>query len=192
MDKKEFINKIKNWLNKEERLTIAIDGYSGTGKTTLLKELNKEFKDILAVYMDDFILPGDQRDKWIKKLKDKSEAYEFHWYYYDKIKELVNEFKKQSKDTFTVKRYRSNTDSYKTYNYDLTKKILIIEGIFLFHPKLFNNIFDKKVFLDIDLEEADKRRVVREKKRWGKDYFLEDHPDSYTRIFKIAYRRYLK
>ena len=39
---------------------------------------------------------------------------------------------------------------------------------------------------------ADKKRIIREKKRFGKDYMPENHPDNWSRYFKIAYKRYFK
>jgi uridine kinase len=93
----------------------------------------------------------------------------------------------------TTKVYNSDTgkaDIKKTF--DLSKKIMVIEGIFLFHPKLIGDIFDLKIFIDGDVEAADQRRIKREKARWGKDYFPHDHPDSYFRLVKIAFERYYK
>ena len=42
------------------------------------------------------------------------------------------------------------------------------------------------------IKKADKKRITREKKKWGKNYIPESHPDNWTRYFKKAYRRYVK
>lgn len=184
---------IKEIIKKTDRkIIIGIDGYSGAGKTTLLKSLVRNNKNILPIYMDDFILTGKDRLKSIKNAKDKSIVFELKWNNIKKIKHLVNQYRTLNK-LYAVKVYNPKTDRYdKIKNFDLSKKILILEGIFLFHPKLFHNFFDIKIFLDANVATADKRRIKREKKRWGNKYFSEDHPDAFIRLFKIAYARYTK
>ena len=73
---------------------------------------------------------------------------------------------------------------------ELGNKALVVEGIFLFHPNVLNDVWDKRIYLDISKEKADTRRIIREKERWGEKYFPETHPDSFARLFKIAYKRY--
>ncbi len=193
MNSTGFIKRINALSKKYEKLVVAIDGYSAAGKTTLLKKFEKDNKNVLAVFMDDFILTGKGRGQSIKKAKDKSKVFELDWYDYKKIKTLIKEFRAKNKGYYKTKIYNSDTDKIDILKkFDLSKNILVIEGIFLFHPKLFKNMFDIKVFLDIGLAYADKRRVRRERKRWGKEYISEDSPNSWTNLFKIAYKRYLK
>ena len=62
----------------------------------------------------------------------------------------------------------------------------------MFHPKLLKHLWDKKIYLKGDLKKIDERRIKREKKRWGKDYFPETHPDSYFRQVIVALKKYQK
>lgn len=95
--------------------------------------------------------------------------------------------------SYSTSIYNPKTDRYdETKTFDMSKKVLILEDIFLFHPKLFRRTFDGRIYLDTDLKKADAKRKKREQKRWGKEYFSEDHPDSFVRLFKIAYSRYIK
>lgn len=185
--------KLENALKQlKPKSTVCLDGYSGIGKTTLLKNLAKKYDFILPVYMDDFILTGKERKKKIQKAKDPSSVFELEWYDYNKIKELTKKFRKQESVTVSFQTYNPSTDQNdKPQSFNLTKKVLVIEGVFLLHPKLFPDIFDYKVFIVSDMKKADRQRVKREKKRWGKSYVPEDDPKSYTRLFKIAYKRYL-
>ena len=148
---------------------LAIDGYSGSGKTALLETLSKKHEEIMAIYMDDYILPGEQRARLIDQSDDPSSVFELRWYDYDAIKNMISEYKKKPDN-----------------------KYFIIEGVFLFHPDLFKDFFDYRIFLNIDRTRADARRVKREKKRWGKKYISEEDPKSWTRLFKIAWGRYIK
>ena len=69
---------------------------------------------------------------------------------------------------------------------------MVIEGVFMFHPKLLNKLWDRRIYVSGNVKAIDKRRVAREKKRWGKSYFPETNPDSYFRQVIIALIRYIK
>ncbi len=141
---------------------------------------------------DDFIKPRKIIEALLKNTDDKSKIMELEWCDNEKIRDLVSKFK-EGNETYTVNTFNSDTgdvDIEKTYI--LSKKIMVIEGIFLFHPKLIDDIFDLRIFLEGDNEAADERRRNREKKRWGDKYFLDTYPDSYFRLVKIAFDRYYK
>ena len=74
--------------------------------------------------------------------------------------------------------------------FDLSKRIMVVEGVFMFHPELpLNKLWDKRIYLRGDIDKIDERRIKLEKDRWGKDYFPETHPDSYFRQVTIGLRR---
>ena len=182
--------KITEYSKKHKKLVVGIDGYSGIGKTTLLNKLIEDNRDIVPVFRDDFIKPRKIIEKLLENADDKSKIMELEWCDNEKIRDLVNKFK-ESNETYAVKTYNPDTgdvDIEKTF--DLSKSIMIIEGIFLFHPKLIDDVFDLKIFLEGDNEAADERRRKREKERWGDEYFPDTHPDSYFRLVKIAFDRY--
>ena len=107
---------------------------------------------------------------------------ELEWNNIRKLRQLFRAYRTSDKK-YAMAVYNPNTGRYdRVMRYDLSKKIMILEGIFLFHPKLYKNTFDVRIFLDIE----------REKKRWGKKYVPETRPDSFVRLFKITYGRYLK
>ena len=60
----------------------------------------------------------------------------------------------------------------------------------MFHPKALNHLWDKRIFLGGNMELIGKRRIEREKLKWGDNYFPEDHPDSFFRQVLIAFNRY--
>lgn len=184
--------KIAEYSKKHKKLVVGIDGYSGIGKTTLLNKLIKNNQNIVPVFRDDFIKPRRIIEKLLKSSDDKSKIMELEWCDNEKIRDLVGKFK-ENNEIYTTKTYNPDTgdvDIEKTF--DLSKNIMIIEGIFLFHPKLIDDIFDLKIFLEGDNEAADERRRKREKERWGEKYFPDTHPDSYFRLVKIAFDRYYK
>jgi uridine kinase len=185
-------SQIKLWSDRKPKSIIAIDGYTGVGKTTLLNNLHSINKDILAVHRDDFLISRNKLQRLLKKAKDKSKVFELAISNYKKIEKLITAFQK-GKRVYTTKTYNTKTgkiDIKKSYN--LSKKVMVIEDVFMFHPKLLNHLWNKRIYLMGDIRKIDKQRVLREKKKWGKDYFPETHPDSYFRQVTIAYKRYQK
>lgn len=189
---KQVEQKIAEYSKKYQKFVVGIDGYSGIGKTTLLNKLVESNENIISVFRDDFIKPRKVIAKLLENTDDKSKIMELEWCDNEKLKDLVRKFKEGNK-TCSVRIYNPDTgdmDIEKTY--DLSKQIMIIEGIFLFHPKLIDSIFDLRIFLEGDNEAADERRREREKERWGDKYFPDTHPDSWFRLVKVAFDRYYK
>lgn len=193
---KQKLNKInsqiKLWSKDQPKLIVAIDGYTGIGKTTLLKNLHSINKDIIVVNRDDFLISRNKLQILLKKAKDKSKVFELEICDNKKLEKFLKAFQ-QGKEIYKTKIYNGKTgkiDTSKTY--DLSKKVMVIEGVFMFHPKLLNRLWNKRIYLTGDVRKIDAQRVLREKKRWGKDYFPETHPDSYFRQVTIALKRYQK
>ena len=173
----EASKKIKEWVVGKNKLVVGIDGYTGSGKTTLLNNLEKLNPSILAVHCDDFMISGPEFDKKLNEAPDKSIVFELKRTDFVAVGELISAF-------------RDAEENVTSKEYDLTKKIMVVEGCFLFHPKISNHLWDKRIYLDGDIEKIDRRRVEREKARWGDKYFPETHPDSWFRQVIIALKRY--
>lgn len=191
---KKINEKIKDWAKNGDKLVVGIDGYAGSGKTTIADFIAKQNPDALAIHLDDFIRHWKDRKNMIDEAKDKSEVFEYNWYRYDDLERLIKEFKSKNKGIIKFKTYDYDKNDFgPRKSFDLSKKVLVIDGIFLFHPKhKISKMLDKAVYLDVDFAKADKKRIVREKKKWGRDYIPENHPDNWTKYFKEAYRRYVK
>ena len=57
----DLINKINNTPPKHKSFIIGIDGFGGSGKTSLAKLLKQHFEKVTIVEMDDFYLPSLKR-----------------------------------------------------------------------------------------------------------------------------------
>lgn len=169
------MEKLSKYLKSiNEKTVIGLDGYSGIGKTTLANNVENLNRNIKVLHLDDYIVTANTKEKLEVHLKENKKYLELEWRNVDdnslnSLKTDIDNFKKSESDT----------------------NILLVEGIFLLHP-MFNGLFDKIIFLDGDEKQADKRRIKREKERWGDAYFPEDHPDSFARLFKLAWQRYIE
>lgn len=190
---KKIQEKLEVWKKDHAKLVVAIDGYAGSGKTTIGDFIAKHDTDVLSIHLDDFIKHWKVRKQMIEKAKDKANVFEYHWYRYDDLERLIKAFLRGKKSIkLKTYNYEKNDFGHKQ-SFDLSKNILVIDGIFLFHPKhAITKLIHKNIYLDIDFVKADRKRVVREKKKWGKEYLPENHPDNWVKYFKQAYRRYVK
>jgi len=166
---KETIKEISNFIQKQRIGTVVgLDGYSGLGKTTISNQLEIINSNIKVVHMDDYVTTSNTKENLEPQLENNADELKLEW--------------------TDVKRggFIALVEDIKKY----TDKIILVEGIFLSHSDVLPGIFNQMVFLDGDEELADKRRIVREKERWGDEYFPETHPDSFVRLFKLAWQRY--
>ena len=191
---KKINEQLELWGKNHAKLVVAIDGYSGVGKTTVGDYLAKQNSEVLSVHVDDFIKHWKERKRLIESVEDKSKVFEYEWYRYDDLEKLTRAFRAGKQKSIRFKTYDYDKNDFgPEHVFDLSKKFLVIDGIFLFHPEhKISGLMDKKIYLDTDFAKADKKRISREKKKWGKEYIPESNPDNWTRYFKEAYRRYIK
>lgn len=190
---KKINKQIKTWQKNHNKLIVVIDGYSGSGKTTISNEIGKQNKDILIIHLDEFIKHWKDRKKMINNTKMKSKVFEYDWYRYDELEKLIKAFK-NGKESIKIKTYNYDKNKFNSGEvFNLNKKVLLIDGIFLLHPKHeINKLWDKRIYLDVNFKEADKRRQMREKALFKDKYMPESSKNNWIKYFKIAYRRYIK
>ena len=185
---------IKVWEKTHIQLVVAIDGYAGSGKTTVADFISKNNPDALVVHLDDFIRHWKDRKQMMDTARNKSKIFELNWYRYNDLEKLIKKFKTKKEKIIKLKTYNFDRNDFgpkKSFN--LSKKILVLDGIFLFHPRhKISKFFNKRIYLDINFNKADKKRILREKRKWGKSYIQENHTHNWIKHFKKAYVRYVK
>lgn len=182
--------KIREWVIGKNKLVIGIDGYAGVGKTTLLDNLVKLNSDIVPVHWDDFIMSNKEFEHKLRNDPERAKVCETSHTDHDRIEKAITDFRNQN-GIYKTKIFNPHTGEVDTpIEYDFSKKILVVDGVFMFHPKLLDYLWDKRIYIDGDTEEIDRRRVAREKARWGDKYFPETHPDSLFRKLTIALKQY--
>ena len=179
------------WATGKDKLIVAIDGVAGVGKTTLLNNLVKLNSDIIAVNLDDFLMARKIFNDKLLNSQDKSKIFELGIFDNKKIEDFIISFQTINTpiEIDTYNHVSGEINIPKTF--DFSKKIMVFDGIFTLHPQIsFTKFFNKKIYLKGNLDKINKRRVKREKEKWGKDYFPETHPDSFVRQIIIAFERY--
>lgn len=184
---------ISIWAKDKPKLVVAIDGYTGIGKTTLLNNLAELNSNIIPVNRDDFLLSRKVIEEKLSKSNDRSKIFELEVCDDKKLENLVAAFRKKV-DHLKIDTYDPILGEVSNpKDFDLSKNIMAVEGVFMFHPKSsLNKLWDKRIYLEGDTDKIDERRIRREKEKWGKDYFPETHPDSYFRQVIIGLKRYIE
>lgn len=190
---KKILSNIELWEEGSSKLIVVLDGYAGSGKTTIAEYVGLENKDIAVINLDDFIKHWKVRKRLIEKSINKAKIFEYQWYRFKEVEEVIKIFKKKNKGILKINAYDFDKNDFgKVLKLDLSKKVLFIEGIFLLHPEYaLNKFIDKKIYLDADILKSDKRRISREKKKFKEKFIDDDHPDNWVKHFKVAYQNYL-
>lgn len=151
------IDKILELIGKaeaeKERVIIAIDGKSGSGKS-FLAGLLKGLYGCNLIHMDYFFLRPHQRTP--ARLKEPGGNIDYERFHKEVVNNLINN------KAFSYQVYDCSQAALTERINVEPKKINIIEGVYSMHP-LWINIYDIKIFLTLDPG----RQLERIRKRSG-------------------------
>jgi len=121
-------------------ISIGIGGVSRAGKTTLSEMIRGLYphKKTLIIGMDEYV----KKSRTIPKIKDRIDWESPGSVDFEKIKKTIER-------------------SLQTYD------LVITEGILIFYDEAVNNLFDKRIFIDIPKSLFYQRR--HSETRWGKE-----------------------
>ena len=170
-------------------LFIGIAGGSGSGKTTIAKNIKSKFsKNERVVILE--------MDSYYKDFSD----LEF------KDREVINYDLPQALDFKLLKRQLSDLKKMRSiekpaYNFvkHLREKntvhiepadIVILEGIMTFHKKTLRDLLDIKVFVDTDADIRLLRRIRRDMEQRGRSF--DEIRERYYKMVRPAYRDFVK
>lgn len=155
------IDILTNNLSKEnDNLTVAIDGMSSSGKTSL-SNLLQDIYDCNVFHMDDYFLSPDLKTE--ERLKEIGGNVD-----YTRFKdEVISGLK--SGNSFTYNIYNCQVQKLVDEVTVIPKKLTIIEGSYSMHPSLIHN-YDLKVFLKLNPEQQSQRILERNGKLMHKKF----------------------
>ena len=171
----------------EEILIIGIAGGTGSGKTTLMKNLVKEFGDQVAVV---------SHDNYYKR-HDEMTYEERCLINYDEPAAFENELMIQHLDCLRhgqtvdcpVYDYTIHNRSDETVRIE-PKPVIIVEGILIFADESLRDLMDIRIFVDTDADIRLCRRVKRDVNKRGRT--LESVLTQYQQTVKPMHDKYVE
>lgn len=175
-------------INKGNSFVIGITGGSGSGKTTFINALRKEFseEELCIVSQDDYYRAREDQksdDKGIKNF-DIPYSIELDDFYHDILKLLQGE---------PIKRKEYVFNNEKALPKDLAfnpAPIILIEGLFVFSEEKLRSLIDLKVFIDAHENLKVIRRIRRD--RVERNYPLDDVLYRYEKHVLPSYQKYIE
>ncbi len=171
----------------EDILIIGIAGGTGSGKTTLMKNLVKEFGDQVAVV---------SHDNYYKR-HDELSYEERCLINYDEPAAFENELMTYHLDCLRrgqavdcpVYDYTVHNRSDETIRIE-PKPVIIVEGILIFADEALRDLMDIRIFVDTDADIRLCRRVKRDVNKRGRT--LESVLTQYQQTVKPMHDKYVE
>ena len=171
----------------ENTIVIGIAGGTGSGKTTMINRIKKEFRDEITILSHDFYykenshLPFEER---VKLNYDHPNSFDTG---------LMVEHIKQLKEGRTIEHpvYDFVIHNRKEETVPVKPaKVIIVEGILIFENRDLLDLFDIKVFIDTDADVRIIRRILRDVRERGRS--LESVIDQYLTTVKLMHEEFVE
>ena len=168
-------------------LVIGIAGGTGSGKTTLMKNLIREFEDVVTVI---------SHDNYYKR-HDELTYEERCLLNYDEPAALETDLMARHLD---ILRHGGEIDcpvyDFTVHNRSdatiriVPERVIIVEGILIFENKPLRDLMDIKVFVDTDADVRLCRRIARDVSKRGRT--LESVLQQYQETVKPMHEQYVE
>jgi len=169
-------------------LVIGIAGGTGSGKTTVVNQILKEFADNeVAVisqdsyYKDNKHLSLDER----KKVNfDHPRAIDF-----ELLIQHLEELRKGNtieQPVYSFVQHTRTADTIKTH----PRKVMIVEGILIFNDQKLRDLFDVKIYVHADSDERLIRRVRRDVSERGRT--VDEVLNRYQTTLKPMHEQFIE
>ncbi len=167
---------------------VGITGGSGSGKTTFIKRLVEDMgiENVAVLTQDNYYINRDNQPKDINGVEDydRPESFDFVQYKQDLFKLLNGE---------SVEIYEYNYNKSKQERNKIvikSAKIVVTEGIFVFHFPEISDLINLKIFVDAKEAVKMRRRIYRDAVERG--YDMNDVLYRYENHVTPSYERYIK
>ena len=172
---------------EENILVIGIAGGTGSGKTTLMKNLINRFEDVVTVISHDNYYKRHDDIPYEERCKlnyDEPSAFDTSLMVYH-LDQLRHGYSIECPVyDFTVHNRSSETIHI------VPKKVIIVEGILIFENEELRNLMDIRIFVDTDADIRLCRRIKRDVNKRGRT--LESVLEQYQQTVKPMHEQYVE
>lgn len=171
----------------KEVIVIGIAGGTGSGKSTMIKKLKKEFRDEIAILSHDFYYKQHNELSFEARKKlnyDHPDAFDT---------DLMIEHIRQMKQWQPVERPVYDFTIHNRIDETVKvspAKVIVVEGILIFENKKLRDMFDIKVFIDTDADVRIIRRILRDVRERGRT--LDSVVDQYLTTVKLMHEQFVE
>lgn len=169
-------------------IVIGVAGGSGSGKTTVAKEIYRQFADqsILIIEQDSYY-----RDQADKTMDERLQTNYDHPLAFDNelLIQQINELLEYKSIEKPVYDYTAHTRSDKIIPVE-PKDVIILEGILILEDDRLRDLMDIKLFVDTDADVRIIRRMVRDTRDRGRT--LESVIDQYTSVVRPMHNQFIE
>ncbi len=172
---------------ENEILVIGIAGGTGSGKTTLMKNLIQRFDDVVTVLSHDNYYRRRDELTYEERCKinyDEPAALETDLMAFHLEKLRRGESIECPVYDFTIHNRSSETIHI------VPRKVIIVEGILIFENEPLRNLMDIKIFVDTDADVRLCRRIKRDVNKRGRT--LESVLQQYQETVKPMHDKYVE
>ena len=169
----ELLQAIDERLPRQERLLLAIDGGSASGKTTLAALLAQRY-GCPVFHMDDFFLRPEQRTP--QRLAEPGGNVDWERFFSEVLQPL-----RQGRP-LTYRRYDCHTGQFLPPVLRQAGQLNVIEGAYSMHPEL-SALYDLSVFLAVS-PETQRRRILQREPAFKQQLFFQKWIPMENRYFQ--------
>lgn len=168
-------------------MTIGIAGGTGSGKTTLTKRIASQFgENISVVYHDNYYKAHDELSYEERALLNYDHPDAFDTELLIKHIEMLKEGKEVESPVYDYGIYNRSDQTVIIR----PSKVIIVEGILLFHDPKLCDLLDIKIFVDTDADVRILRRIIRDVKQ--RERSLESVVNQYLNTVKPMHEQFVE
>lgn len=172
---------------KKDVIVIGIAGGTGSGKSTMINNIKKQFSDEITMLSHDFYYKAHDEMTYEERCQlnyDHPDAFDTDLMIRH-IKEL-KEWRSIERPVydFTVHNRVAETVTVRP------AKVVVVEGILIFENRELLDLFDIKVFVDTDADVRIIRRILRDVQERGRT--LESVVTQYLTTVKLMHEQFVE
>lgn len=168
-------------------IVIGISGGSGSGKTSFIRDVRKEFSgaDITLLSQDEYYHPREQQ------LTDQNGIKNFDLPTSIDLAEFISDIQKLKRGETVVREEYTFNNSEATSSMLTIRpsKVLIVEGLFIFHHLEIRSLLDFSIMIHASSALTVIRRIQRD--RIERNYPLEDVLYRYEHHVLPSFEKYI-